>query len=84
MSQVKATDVQRKFGQVLRDAQREPIEILSHGKSAAVLLSAHEYARLKAQDRRVILAGDFDEEMLKSLRTAETPAEAAEFDHEVG
>jgi len=83
MSQVKATDAQRKFGQVLRDAQREPVEILSHGKSAAVLISSHEYARLKARDRRVVLAGDFDEETVRLLQAAESPAEAVEFDHEV-
>ena len=35
------------------------------------------------QGRRVILAGDFDEETLKSLRTAEAPADAIQFDREV-
>jgi len=83
MSQIKATDAQRRFGQVLRAAQREPVEILSHGSSAAVLISSHEYARLKALDRRVVLAGDFDEETIKQLRAVEAPAEAARFDHEV-
>lgn len=83
MSQVNSTDAQRKFGQLLRDAQREPVEILSHGKSAAVLISSHEYARLKARDRRVVLAGDFDEETVRLLQAAEPPAEAAEFDNEV-
>ena len=32
---------------MIREAQREPVEILSHGKPAAILISAHEYARLK-------------------------------------
>jgi prevent-host-death family protein len=82
MSQIKATDAQRKFGQILREAQREPVEILSHGKPAAVLVSSHEYARLKARDRRVVLAGDFDKETVRMLETAEPPAEAADFDHE--
>ena len=83
MSQVKATDAQRKFGQILREAQREPVEIFSHGKSAAVLISSLEYARLKARDRRVVLAGSFDEETTRLLQVAEPPDEAAEFDHEV-
>ncbi len=82
MTQVKATDAQRKFGQVLRDAQREPVEIFSHGKPAAVLMSWHEYSRLKARDRRVVLAGDFDEETVRLLKQAEAPAEASEFDRE--
>ena len=84
MPQIKATEAQRKFGQVLRDAQREPVEILSHGKSAAVLVSSHEYARLKARDRRVVLAGDFDEGTVRLLNAAEPPAEATDFDDEVG
>lgn len=83
MSQVKATDAQRKFGQVLRDAQREPVEILSHGKPAAVLISSHEYARLKARDRRVVLAGELDEESIRVIKQAQPPNEASEFDHEV-
>ena len=83
MFQVNAMDVQHKFDQVLRDAQREPVEILSHGKLAAVLVSAHEYARLKARDRRIVLAGDFDEATVRLLQRAEPSAEAAEFDHEV-
>ena len=83
MSQVKATDAQRRFGQVLRDAQREPVEILSHGKSAAVLISSHEYERLKARDRRVVLAGEMDDETVRLLEQAEPPGEATEFDHEV-
>ncbi len=84
MSQVKATDAQRRFGQILRDAQREPVEILSHGKSAAVLISSHEYDRLKARDRRVVLAGSFDEETIRLIESAEPPSEADKFDHEVG
>ena len=83
MSQVKATYAQRRFGEMMREAQREPVEILSHGKSAAVLISAREYARLKARDRRVVLAGDFDEETVRLLQAAESLAEAAEFDYEV-
>ena len=80
MSQVKATDAQRRFGQVLRDAQREPVEILSHGKPAAVLLSSHEYARLRARDRQVVLAGNLDDETIRLLENSQPPAEASEFD----
>jgi prevent-host-death family protein len=83
MSEVKATDAQRKFGQVLRDAQREPVEIFSHGKPAAVLISSHEYARLKARDRRVVLAGDLDEESIRLIKRAEAPSKASDFDNEV-
>lgn len=83
MSQVKATDVQRRFGQFLRDSQREPVEIFSHGKPAAVLISSHEYERLKARSRRVVLAGSFDEETVRLIQAAEAPPEADEFNDEV-
>ena len=83
MYQVNSSDVQRNFGQVLRDAQREPVAILRHGKPVVVLISIHEYARLKARDRRVVMAGDFDEETVRRLQSAESPAEASDFDCEV-
>jgi prevent-host-death family protein len=82
MTQIKATEAQRKFGQTLRNAQREPVEILSHGKPVAVLISCHEYARLKSRDRQVVLAGDFEEETVRLLQATQPPAEAAQFDHE--
>ena len=46
-------------------------------------ISPYEYARWKAQDRRVVLAGDFDKVTVSLLEAAEPPAEAARFDHEM-
>jgi prevent-host-death family protein len=83
MSQINSSELRQRFGQIMRDVQREPVEILSHGKPAAVLVSAHEYERLRVRARQVVLAGSFDDETVKRLQAAEAPPEAVEFDHEV-
>lgn len=47
MSIITATDAKNKFGQVLEEAQREPIRIQKSGRDVAVLVSAAEYQRLQ-------------------------------------
>jgi prevent-host-death family protein len=47
MSIITATDAKNKFGQVLEEAQREPVRIQKSGRDVAVLISAAEYERLK-------------------------------------
>lgn len=80
---ITATEARRKFGEVMWVAQREPVEILSHGNRVAVLISAAEYARLKARERRMALAGEFDAETVRLIEAAEAPAEASRFDDEL-
>ena len=48
MSTITATDAKNKFGQVLDEAQREPVRIQKNGRDIAVVLSAAEYERLTA------------------------------------
>jgi len=43
-----ATELKQKSGQVLDNAQREPVKILKHGRTYAVLLSAQDYAEFEA------------------------------------
>jgi prevent-host-death family protein len=47
MTTITATDAKNKFGQVLEEAQREPVRIQKSGRDVAVLLSAAEYERLR-------------------------------------
>ena len=47
-----ATEFQRKFGQIRRQAGKEPVEITRHGRRAFVLLSADRYDGLAAAARR--------------------------------
>ena len=45
---VAAKEAKQSFGQLLDDAQREPVKIERNGRPVAVVLSAVEYERLEA------------------------------------
>lgn len=64
-------------------AQREPIVVTNHGREDLVVLSAHEYNRLKRRDRQAIRAGDMPDADLALLDSVHIPAEARAFDNEV-
>lgn len=46
MSNITATDAKNKFGQVLDQAQHEPVHVQKNGRDIAVVVSAAEYQRL--------------------------------------
>jgi prevent-host-death family protein len=48
MSTITATDAKNKFGQVLDEAQHEPVHVQKNGRDVAVVISAAEYQRLRA------------------------------------
>lgn len=50
MSTITAIDAKNKFGQVLDQAQREPVHVQKNGRDIAVVVSAAEYQRLTAAD----------------------------------
>jgi prevent-host-death family protein len=68
MKTVTATNAQSHFGELLMQAQGEPVAITRNGKAAGVLLSAKDYDQLKLQALRQALiegeesgdAGPFD------------------------
>jgi prevent-host-death family protein len=47
MITISSNAAKQSFGRVLDDAQREPVLIRKHNRSAAVLLSIAEYERLR-------------------------------------
>lgn len=49
MKIITATEAQNNFGELLLDAQSEPISITRNGKEKGVLLSSHEYQKIKHQ-----------------------------------
>jgi PHD/YefM family antitoxin component YafN of YafNO toxin-antitoxin module len=65
-------------------AEREPLAITEPGSGGLVLLSAAEYDRLKARDRRALYAWELSEDDLQALAEAEAPEEAAAYNHELG
>lgn len=82
--QASAADVARNFGRYKELAQRAPVHITSHGRDSLVLISAAEYARLKALDDRLALyAHELPDDLAKALDTAEPPQSSKAFDHEL-
>ena len=51
MEKVTAAEAKQKFGQVMDNAQRGPVQITKHGRPLAVVISAHEYEQDQAQKR---------------------------------
>ena len=83
MLTITSAEFQRNFGRYQDAALIQPVAITRNGRERIVVLSADEYHRLKKQDRQVLGLEDFTEADLAAIRTAEPPAEAASFDHEV-
>jgi prevent-host-death family protein len=82
MAKVTAVEFQREFGRVRSLALREPVMVTNHGREDLVVLSAHEYGRLKQRDRRAIRAADMPDADLALLDAIQIPAEARAFDQE--
>jgi prevent-host-death family protein len=80
---ISSAEFQKAFGRYREKALREPIMITNHGRDSLVLMSADEYERLKRRDRMVLKAEDLSEAQIEAILSAEVPAEAYAFDHEV-
>ncbi len=73
MKTVTATDAQSHFGELLMQAQGEPVTITRNGKAAGVILSAKDYQELMLQALRQALiegedsedAGELDMEQIR-------------------
>jgi prevent-host-death family protein len=82
MTTATSAEFQKEFGRFRTIAQREPVVITNHGRDDLVVLSVHEYQRLKRRDREVLAASEFSAVDLKALAGVRIPPEAAAFDHE--
>lgn len=83
MVRVPSHEVQRNWGEVQDRALVEPVAVTRKGRDRLVMLSWHEYHRLKRRDRQVMLPGDFSDADLEHLEKTRAPKETASFDHEV-
>ncbi len=82
-AKVSAADVARNFGRYKEIAQRGPVAVTSHGRDSVVLISAQEFARLKALDQRQALyAHELPVEIVTALDRATPPDAAKAFDDE--
>ena len=56
MQNIASTDAKQNFGELLDNAQHEPVTIEKHGRPVAVIMSSHEYEELKLARLREKLA----------------------------
>lgn len=84
MARMTSSEVNRQFGHSMDVAQREPVEITSHGRVRTVMISAEEYRRLKSLDQQALSVAELTETELAHLSKAEPPAASHEFDYETG
>jgi prevent-host-death family protein len=74
MRSVAATDFVRNFSKYQDDAREEAVEITSHGRATAFLISPTDYAeylQLRAKSRRVLKIGQLPMSIIDSLRESE-------------
>ena len=83
MTHVTAVEFQREFGRIRSLAQREAVIITNHGREDLVIVSAHEYRRLKGLDRRAVRAADMPDADFALLDAVVIPEASRAFDHEV-
>jgi prevent-host-death family protein len=83
MSRVTSAEFQKEFGRIRAIAHREPVIITNHGRQDLVVLSFHEYERLKRRDRQALHVSELADEDIEALDSVQFPKAGREFDHEV-
>ncbi len=84
MVKITSAEAQKQFGRYGEIAQREPVSITNHGRDSLVLLSATEYARLKALDtRKAYFAWELPDDLVKALDETSAPRWTERFDGEL-
>ncbi len=80
MARTTAVEFQRHIGRYQDLARQEPVEITRHGREHLVLLSAEEYKRLRARDRRAYAAGELCDAWAERVAASEMAPRHADLD----
>lgn len=72
---VTASDLQKNFGRWNDVAQREPVQVVKHGRESSYLISADAYHELLSSYRRRTLVRDLDATELALLAASEIAPE---------
>lgn len=73
---VNTSDLQKNFGHWHDRAQREPVQIVKHGRETAYLISSAAYQELLAGYRRVIRVEALTEAEMAMIMDADVPSES--------
>jgi prevent-host-death family protein len=88
VKKVSAAEFQNNFGRYADAARSSPVIVTRYGRDELVVLSAEEYARLRAGDRRVIVLNETTTseaaELLQALANAPPTPSAQALDHLMG
>ena len=82
MLTVNGSDLAKNFGQYAQRAQREAVQVTTYGRAHVVILSPHEYERLRRQDRQVLASADLPADIRRAIAKARPSKAAARFNHE--
>lgn len=80
---VSAAEFQRNIGRYQDLALSQPVAVTRNGRDGTVLISTHEYQRLKRRDRDVLGLDDFTAADIAALEASRPPEEAKAFDQEL-
>jgi prevent-host-death family protein len=84
-TKVSAAEFQNNFGRYSDAARRAPVFVTRYGRDELVVVSAEEYARLRASDRSVIVLSETDEkqatQLLQALLSSGPTPQAVALDH---
>ncbi|MDB5523322.1 MAG: prevent-host-death protein [Rhizobium sp.] len=77
---VSSAEFIKNYGSLSDTALNEPVTITRNGRERLVLISVDEYARLRSNYRRALLAEDMSQEDLDLIANARVPDEHAHLD----
>jgi hypothetical protein len=78
-----ASEFCRNFGRFQLDAQREPVEVTSHGRVTGYFVSAVEfgyYQELKRREREVLEVGRLPDDVIEAIAAADYPEDRDDLD----
>jgi prevent-host-death family protein len=68
---VSASDAQKRFGEMVDAALREPVMVQRHGRDVVTMISVEEYRRLRRLEREALAAHEVDEDTARLIEAAE-------------
>lgn len=68
---VSASDAQKRFGELVDAALREPVMVQRHGRDVVTMISVEEYRRLRRLEREALAAHEVDDDTARLIEAAE-------------
>jgi prevent-host-death family protein len=68
---ISASDAQKRFGELVDMALREPVMVQRHGRDVVTMISVEEYRRLRRLERDSLAAHEVDDDTAQLIQAAE-------------